>query len=569
MVVFTRHRIQGAAEPRADSFAAMSTATSAPALVLRAQGVGVAVARATLLRDASLEVRTGELVALIGPSGSGKTTLLKAMAGVAEPTTGEVLLGDEPVAHHSAQVGYLPVGETVHRQLTVREALAYAAALRLPRDLPAGEVDARIEAVLAELRLEARADARVASLSSGEHKRVAFAVELIAQPAMLLLDEPATGLDPGLERRLMESLRTVAGQGRGVLVATHATSSLHLCDTVAVMAPGGRLRFTGTPAAVLAHFGVDAFDEIYAALEDERAAGDEDADPAGGGHHGLLLPGAPRLRPAPAGPFGHQAGVLAGRYARCLVRDGRTLWVLLVQAPVIAICIGVVLPRDVLGVSSLASFYAVLLSFLLITGSVWLGTTSACREIVKERAIVEREAAAGVRVSAYLTAKVAVLFALAVVQVALLILVVVILQPLHQDATAYATVVGLCVLAAWASVTMGLAVSAYARSPDQASSAVPLLLIPQLLFAGAIIPASIMPGPIRVLSELTFSRWALAGAGHALQLGDKLSDQASSVAGYERSFFDLSPAAAAVAMVLFAIVVLGVAGRALDRRVAG
>jgi len=541
----------------------MSAATSPPSETLRARGVGLAVPQRRLLHPASLEVRTGELVALIGPSGTGKTTLLRALAGVSEPTEGEVLLGEDRVAVRSGDIGYLPVGETLHDRLTVREALDYGAALRLGADLAPEEVGTRTGEVLAELRLTDRADARIRSLSGGEHKRAALALELIGRPAMLLLDEPATGLDPGLERRLMTILRRVADQGRGVVVVTHATSSLALCDTVAVMGPGGRLRFTGRPDEVLAHFGVEAFDEIYTALEAEAETESEpEEDPP------LLARRTPRLRPPPSGPFGQQVAALTGRYARTLMRDGRTLWVLLVQAIVIAICIGVVLPRNVLAQSSLASFYAILLSFLLITGSVWLGVTSACREIAKERPIVEREAAAGVRLVAYLTAKLAVLFTLAVVQVALLVLVTIILQPLHQGPGVYLTVALLCLLAAWASVAMGLAVSAFARSPNQASSAVPLLLIPQLLFAGAIIPTAVMPPPIQVLSDLTFSRWALAGLGHAMDLGNSLSDETTSVAGYQRSFFALPPAGAAAAMVLFAIIAMFVAGRALDRRAA-
>ena len=516
---------------------------------------------ARLLAPTTLEVGTGELMALIGPSGTGKTTLLRALAGVLEPTEGEVRLGDDPVAERSTEIGYLPVGQTVHDQLTVREAIDYAAVLRLPATLSPEEIRARGDEVLAELRLTDRADARIGSLSGGEYKRAAFAVELVGRPSMLLLDEPGTGLDPALERRLMAILRRVADQGRGVVVVTHATSSLAMCDSVAVMGHGGRLRFAGTPDAALAHFGVEAFDAIYEVLES-----DEPAAPVPTDAQRFFVRRARRMRPAPTGPFANHFAVLAGRYARCMLRDGRTLWVLLVQAPVIAICIGVVLPRDVLAQSTLASFYAVLLSFLLITGSVWLGVISACREIVKERAIVEREAAAGVRLEAYLAAKVAVLFTLAVVQVVLLVAITVFLQPLHQDSTTYLAVVALCVLAAWASVAMGLSVSAFARSPDQASSAVPLLLIPQLLFAGAIIPTSVMPGPISALSNLAFARWALAGLGHAMHLGDSLSEDVSAVAGYQRDFFAATPAAAAVAMLVFAAIALFVALRGLQRR---
>lgn len=535
--------------------------TSAPAApeLLRADAVGVDVDGRRLLHPTSIAIAPGELVALIGPSGSGKTTLLRALAGVSDPTTGRVRLGEDSVSARSTDVGYLPVGDTVHPQLTVREALGYTAELRLPADLPRAARDERVSQTLAELRLTERADTRVGDLSNGERKRAACAVELIGRPAVLLLDEPASGLDPGLERRLMTMLRRVADQGRGVVVVTHATSSLAACDTVAVMGPGGRLRFAGPPAEALAHFGVPAFDQIYDALDAEPAA------PPSGPEE---LPRAPaRERTLVVGAFGRQTRVIAQRYARCLVREGRTLRVLLLQAPVIGLCIGLVLPRDVLGSGSLASFYAVLLSFLLVTGSVWLGTTSSCREVVKERVIVEREAAAGVRLDAYLVAKVLVLFALAVVQVAILVLVVVTLQPLHAELRVYLLIGGLCVLSAWASVAMGLTLSARARSADQASSAVPLLLLPQLLFAGAIIPVSIMPFPVQVLSQLTYSRWALAGEGNALGLDQTLSNDATAVAGYQRTFFEQPPAVAAAALLLFLVVLLFFAGTSLNRRI--
>ncbi len=531
-------------------------------LVLEAVDVTVSVPAGRILQPTCLTVAPGRLVALIGPRGGGKTTLLR-VAGVAEPEDGTVTLGGVPVTDRSVDIGYLPVGDTVHPQLTVREALDYAAALRIADGREGVDRAARVDAVLAELRLGDRADTRVADLSTGERKRVACAVELVAQPAMLLLDEPGTGLDPALEERLMTMLRAVADQGRGVVVVTHATSSLALCDVVAVMGAGGTLRYVGPPTGALSQFGVGAYDEIYKALAD--ADGPAVADE---GEPQRLRPPRPRrrVRADPTGSLVRQTGVLTGRYARCLTRDGRTLAVLVAQAPIIALAIGAVLPRDVLGRVGIASFYAVLLSFLLVTASIWLGVTSSAREIVKERTIIPRELAAGVRLEAYVAAKVAVLFALAVVQVLLLVLFAVILQPLHQGFTAYVQVATICTLVAWVSVGMGLTLSAFARSSDQASSAVPLLLIPQLLFAGAIVPTGLMPGPVRILSELTYARWAQAGLDNALDLDSKLSEQVTSVAGYERSFFDLASSFAVLALGLFTFVLVGAATLALDRR---
>ena len=526
---------------------------------LSAEAVGMDVDGQRLLQPTSLTVRPGELVALIGPSGSGKTTLLKALAGVSDPTTGRVILGGDHVSARSTDIGFLPVGDTVHPQLTVREALEYTAELRLPTDLGKDGRRARVQETMEELRIVERADIRVGDLSNGERKRAAVAVELIGRPAVLLLDEPASGLDPGLERRLMTMLRAVADQGRGVVVVTHATSSLALCDTVAVMAPGGDLRVAGPPAEIAAHFGVSAFDQIYDALADEPPPVAPDELPE--------LPYAPRREATlVVGAFGRQTAVLTSRYARCLLREGRTLRVLLLQAPVIGFCIGLVLPQRVLSSGALASFYGVLLSFLLVTGAVWLGTTSACREIVKERVILEREAAAGVRLDAYLIAKIAVLFALTLVQVVMLFLVTVALQPLNAGLDVYLQVVGICVLSAWTSVGIALVLSARARSADQASSAVPLLLLPQLLFAGAIIPTSVMPFPIQVISQLTYSRWATVGNGHAIGLDRTLSGDVSAVAGYERGFFAQPPSVAAAVLLLFLIAALVAVVVSINRR---
>ena len=195
-----------------------------PDACARGRDVSVTLAGRRLLAPTSLEVKRGELVALIGPSGSGKSTLLRVLAGVIAPTSGEVRLGGDPVIMRSREVGYLPEGDVLHEQLTAYEALRFTGALRLPHGTPPEEIEQRVRAVLEELRLTARADTPIASLSAGERGRVACASELIGDPTMLLLDEPAAGLDPGLERQLMVIVRRLADEGRGVLVVTHATS---------------------------------------------------------------------------------------------------------------------------------------------------------------------------------------------------------------------------------------------------------------------------------------------------------------------------------------------------------
>ena len=211
----------------------------------------VDVGERRILQPTYLSVAPGEFVALIGASGSGKTTLLKCLAGVKDPSSGQVLVGTDPIDLRLTEVGYVPQTDVLHDRLTVRETLLYTARLRLPSDTSREECAVAVDEVLAELRLAEHAGTFVEKLSGGQRKRLSCGVELIGKPSTVLLDEPTSGLDPPLERHLMSTLRRSADGGRGIVVVTHATSSLALCDTVAVMGEGGNLLFTGSPRECL------------------------------------------------------------------------------------------------------------------------------------------------------------------------------------------------------------------------------------------------------------------------------------------------------------------------------
>ncbi len=495
---------------------------------------------------------------MIGPSGSGKTTLLRALAGVTALAAGAVTLDSEPIAQRARDVGFLPENGTVHALLTVREALRYTVALRRP-DLDSLQIE-QIDEVIAELNLTERADARLADLSRGERKRAEVAVELIVDPAILLLDEPGTGLDPGLSRRLMQSLRSIADRGRGVCLITHETGSLGLCDRIVVMAPGGSVVFEGSPADAPQHFGVADLDAIYEQLEPALDSVVESSERAG------------RLERAPLAldqPFGRQVGVLADRDRKLLLRDSRTLWVTLGQAPVIGLLIGFVLPSNVLADPSLAGFYGVLLGFMLLLGAIFMGVVSTARTIVGELGVLERETVAGVRTDAYVTAKALVAFPLVIVQTVILFAVAVVLQPLNAPSDVYVQILVLVVVTGIAAAAMGLAVSARVRTTSQAAAAVPLLLIPQILFAGAVVPVAVMPPVVSLIPNLIIARWGLAGIGEALDLSQAVSGDVSAVAGYDPAFFSLPAGVALVVLLAAAFFALSVAIGGLNRRLVG
>jgi len=154
-----------------------------------------------ILGPVSLEVSPGSLVALMGASGSGKSTLLHALAGIAETTAGTETWAAAPTTSSVQALGYVPQRESVHDRLTTREALHYAASLRLD---PGAKIEARVETVLDELGLVGQGDTLIRNLSGGERRRAACGLELVGDPPALLLDEPTSGLDAVLERRLMQ-----------------------------------------------------------------------------------------------------------------------------------------------------------------------------------------------------------------------------------------------------------------------------------------------------------------------------------------------------------------------------
>lgn len=455
---------------------------------LRALNVSVVAGSEAILQPTSLTVGRGELVALIGPSGAGKSTLLRTLAWVSPPTDGEVLIDDDPVETRLSDIGFVPQQDIIHERLTVREALTYAASLRLPKDTGAAELAQDVDRVIAELGLTDRATTQIASLSGGERKRAAAGVELVGQPSILLLDEPTSGLDPQLEHQLMGTIRQLADDGRGVLVTTHATSSLALCDTLAIMGSCGRLAYVGCPQDALGHFEAQHYDQLYQRLppaEELRSDGPANAPRR-------LEVSRSATRSAADHSFWRHLRVFMFRYLRTFVRDRRTLTALLGQVPVIALLIVLLFHAHPLSHPDKDPGKSAQFAFLLITASLWLGLISSCREIVNERSIILRELAIGARLSAYLSAKVIVLFLLSAVQAALLLLISTTLLPLHGPPSAYLDLYLILVCTTWAAVAMGLVVSTFARSVDQATSFVPLLLIPQLLFAGALVTVKSM-----------------------------------------------------------------------------
>jgi ABC-type multidrug transport system ATPase subunit len=520
---------------------------------LEAREVEVKVGAKTLLEPTSLKLQKGELVAIIGPSGSGKSTLLKTLGGIRTSSGGTVLMRGQDVGLRQADIGYVPQDDTLHHLLSVDEALTFAAQLRLPDGHTRQEREAAVTRVLEQVELDDIRDRRIGALSGGQRKRAAVALELISDPELLLLDEPTTGLDPGLERRLMELSRDLADKGQSVLLVTHATQSLDLCDRVAVMAPGGRLAYLGPPAGAPSAFGVELIDEVYARLTDE-------ADTKGGYRRVEAPIAPPRLassRAVPRRRIWPQAKVLTRRYGLLFARDRRNAKILSVQVLILSLGAAFLFPAGVFsydeGGHALYAAQSGQLLFLMVTVSMWFGAISSVRQVVAERSVLSRELAAGVRTEAYLLSKAVVIGAVAAIQTALFVWIVFALRPLGEAPhNAEIHVLTICILTAGVGVGFGLTLSAFARSEDQAASFLPLILLPQLLFAGAIVTTKDLGKPIQLLSHLIAAQWGFAGVGNAIDMNARIADDPSFAAAnhYSSNFFNHGEAQVAIALLL-------------------
>ena len=187
------------------------------------------------LRDVSFEARPGELLAVIGPNGAGKTTLLSILAGILECDSGSV---DVP-----GKVGWVPQSAALYRRLTVCENLRLFAHLEQVPD-----VDAAVEAMIEQTGLGERRDDQVATLSGGNQQRVNIAIGLLSSPAVLLLDEPSTGLDPRQRERLWEFVLGLAGGGTTVIYSTHHLGEAERYGDRQLVLADGEVVFDGSAA---------------------------------------------------------------------------------------------------------------------------------------------------------------------------------------------------------------------------------------------------------------------------------------------------------------------------------
>jgi len=211
-------------------------------LAIVARGVEKRFGRVHALRGIDLELAAGHTLALLGPNGAGKSTLLRLFAGLARPSAGSLRVGTAGGARASAAerrraraaIGYLGHATLLYPDLTARENLVFAARLHSVSD-----PGARADALLAQQGLEGVADRFARSFSRGMAQRLAIARGLVHDPAIVLLDEPFTGLDPNAAQALETQLRRLRAEGRTLVLVTHELArACALADAAIVLSRG-------------------------------------------------------------------------------------------------------------------------------------------------------------------------------------------------------------------------------------------------------------------------------------------------------------------------------------------
>ncbi|HSG45419.1 MAG TPA: FHA domain-containing protein [Anaerolineales bacterium] len=499
-----------------------------------------------ILDNIDLSVLPREFIGLVGGSGAGKSTLLNALIGIRRGT-GEVKLNGydfyEEYESFRAQIGYVPQSDILHTSLTVEKALDYATRLRLPSELSHEERMRRIDMVLdtVSMNTESIRKTRISNLSGGQRKRVSIAAELLADPKLIFLDEATSGLDPGLEKKMMHTLRRMADEGRTVVLITHATDNIVQTDHVAFLSEG-KLVYFGPSEEALDFFEVDEFADIYERIDrkgEEWQQIFEEKKPKQ--HKKYILDRKAGLQSIPKralprvnfgfADFFRQFYVLMQRSLSVLFSDPLTLFLMLLLFPVTATLQLVIAKPDiltgdlailadpVLAAKSMLESYTPFPhtnTFVFVMGleAVLTGLFVPSNDLVKERSIYLRERMVNLRVLPYLFNKVAIYSVFVVVQVVLYLVIVSFGVDIPEKGlylNGYLELFLTLYLTMMAGISFGLIISAVSRSTEMAIYILTMLLFFQFFFAGAVF--DLRGNKFEPMSYFSTTRWSLTALG--------------------------------------------------------
>lgn len=504
-----------------------------------------------LLQNISLIFQPREFIVVVGQSGGGKSTLVDSIAGYRPATHGKVFVNDIDVYQNfdaiRNEIGYVPQKDIIHMELTVYQALDFAAQLRMPKDTTPAERHQRIMEVLEDLDLAHRRDVQISGLSGGQQKRVSIGVELLTRPGLFFLDEPTSGLDPGTETLFMHLMRRLADQGRTIIMVTHATKNVMLADKVVFMARGGYVAWFGPPNEALAYFDqfrsdIDRrtrameFDQIYTILDDPSKGTARDWAERFQNHNAFqkyiveplqarqknLSAAPPQTAPKPARRgksrtfWLRQFLVLSRRNVTILLRDRSSLILMLAAAPGVAaldLILAPVMGKAPFSFETGNAANGGITLFLMTIYALLVGGMSQMREFVKEADIYRRERLVNLQIFPYVTSKVWVAMLLAFYHGLAYTLLHYLAFDMPGGFAEFLQVYVTMVLATMTGMMLGLLASSLAPNSASAPLTMIMMIVPLIVLSGALAPVP------HSISQVASTRWAfqsllgIVGAG--------------------------------------------------------
>lgn len=490
--------------------------------------VGRGAGRKKILNQVYGDIGSNEFVAIIGGSGAGKTTVMNAMSGFDRDIEGNVFCNGIDLRRNfnsfKNMIGFVPQQDIIYENLKLKKMLLYTAKMKMPSDTTRAEMELRIYKVLEMVDLTQHADTYIRKLSGGQKKRASIAVELLADPGLFFLDEPTSGLDPDTEQSLMHTLASLSkSEGKTIIMVTHTTQSIHLCDKVIFMGPGGKICYCGPPSEMNEYFGKQDLVEIYneLAVNTDNWNGyylqnywqKRQEEPALTKAEDMFIKNSARRNVS----WFKQLRVLTARYMNLIKNDYSRLLLLLVQPVAIALLLFLVAQEGTF--VNFDDTKSIL--FALSCSGIWIGLFNTIQEVCKERAILKREYMGNLRLSGYVLSKYIVQGIICLIQATLLTTIFLnLLEHTAKGGAIWGSHPGMeiwltMVLTIFASASMGLIVSSLVRNADRAMAFAPFVLIVQLLFSGVLF--ALGDGAL-VISKITVSRWSMECLGNTADL---------------------------------------------------
>lgn len=511
--------------------------------------------------DISFDVKRGELVGILGPSGSGKSTLLNLMNGFYKPQEGQVLI-DNYDLHDSYDrlkdfIGYVPQDDLLLENLTVYENLYYNAQLRYPNGTR--DINNFVHKVLRDIGLWEKRNVRVGSplkkvLSGGERKRVNIGLELLSESDVLFLDEPTSGLSSKDSEKILTLVRQLAFRGKIIFVVIHQPSAklYKMFNKIVLLDQGGRLAFFGNGFQALDYFKQyseevdDSIDFTQPQNVDpdilldtlEQPLKDIDGKPLPVRKYSpdfwqeeykntvgqqviasappeVASFGIPELRGKSFAERWSQFQTLFTRNFKNKLRDRSNLIITFLIPPLLGIIVGSILHYSRTGpdYTLYDNVHLVTFIFLAVLIAIFLGMTNSVEEIIRDQRLLLRERMLHLSHRSYFASKFITLFIFGMIQSLLFLIVSFPILELKELFFVYFI---LLTLVSMTGISIGLFISALPRLSSKAAvNLVPVILVPQIIFGGALVKYKEMnqqlkfftKSPVPEVCQIMPSRW--------------------------------------------------------------